>query len=96
VESVDTPNVIVRQPTFFDILVEHDPPGTLPGENTDDVLRIQCWVKRIAAHYPEEAALKAERFLAETRGVRNTRVKRWRYSSRSQQKGVKPDGTLFT
>jgi hypothetical protein len=96
VESVDTPNVIVRQPVFFDILVEHDPPGTEPGTNIDDVLRIRCWVKRIAAHYPEEAALKAERFLVETRGVRNIRVKRWRYSDRRQQKGAKSDGTLLT
>jgi hypothetical protein len=101
VESVDTPNIILHpapdQAVFFDVLCEHDPSGTPPGESVEGTLRVQCWVNRIAAHDPEEAGRKAERFLTETRGVRNIIVKCWRFFLRSrQQKGVKPDGTLFT
>lgn len=99
-ESVDVPNIILHhapsQAVFFDVLCEHDPPGTQPGESVEGVLRVQCWVNRIAAYNSEEAGRKAERFLTETRRVRNIRVKRWRYSDRRQQKGVKPDGTLLT
>ena len=73
------PNIITRgQAVFFDVLCEHDPPGTEPGENVDSALRVQGWINRIAARNPEEAGRKAERFLVETRGVHNIRVKRWR------------------
>ncbi len=97
-EIVDTPNVISRRPAvFFDILAEHAPPGTLPGETVDSALRVQVWVNHIAAHDPEEAGRKAERFLTETTGVRNIVVRRWRFFNSSRQsKGVKPDGTLFS
>ncbi len=86
VESVDDnslPNIITRrEAVWFDILVEHDPPGTESGDQIEGVLHVQCWVNRIAAHDPEEAGRKAERFLAATRGVSNIRVKRWRFSNR--------------
>lgn len=100
-ESVDDinrfPNVTIRhRAVFFDVLCEHSPPGTLPGESAEGVLRVKCWVNRIAAYDPEEAGRKAERFLTDTRGVRSIVVRRWRYSNRRQQKGVKSDGTLFT
>ena len=80
---------------FFDILCEHSPPGTEPGDNMEGVLKVQAWVKQIAAYDPEEAGRKAERFLTETRGVRNIKVVRWRYTSRQRREGH-PDGTLFT
>ncbi len=98
VDDISLPNIISRRrAVLFDILIEHDPPGTLPGESTEGVLRVRVWVNQIAAFDPEEAGRKAERFLTETKGVRNIRVKRWRFfNSRRQQKGVKSDGTLFT
>jgi len=94
---VDVPNILpIRQVVWFDVLCEHDPPGTRPGENVEGALRVQAWVNRIAARTPDEAGRKAERFLTETRGVRSIRVVRWRFfSSRREEKGVKPDGTLF-
>lgn len=81
-----SPNIVVRQPIFFDVLCEHDPPGTQPGDIIEGTLRICCWVRKIAANDPEQAASKAERFLTEQRGVRNIRVKQWRFSRRP--KGV--------
>lgn len=84
---------------FFDVLCEHDPPGLEPGDVFEESsLRIQCWVKQIAAYDPEQAAMKAERFLTEQRGFRNIKVKRWRYTRRpADQKGVTPtDGQLLT
>ncbi len=72
---------------FFDVLCEHNPPGTQPSDNVEGTLRVQCWVRRIAARDPKEAAQKAERFLTEQRGVRSIRVKRWRFS-RVPQEGV--------
>lgn len=91
-------NIIPQRPAvFFDILAEHDPPGTEPGDNMTGVLRMQVWVNRIAAHDPEEAGRKAERFLTETKDVRNIRVVRWRFYS-SQRKKLEDtnDQTLFT
>ena len=72
---------------FFDVLCEHDPPGTEPGDLLEGVMLIQAWVRRIAAFDPEEAGRKAESFLTRTRGVRNIRVKQWRFSS-APPKGV--------
>ncbi len=96
-ENVDVPNIINRrQAVFFDVLCEHDPPGTEPGERADSAVFVQCWVNHIAAFDPEEAGRKAERFLVETKGVRNIRVTRWRFfNSRRQSEGVKSDGKLF-
>lgn len=79
-------NIIVRRPMFFDVLCEHDPPGTQPGDNVEGVLRVQCWVRKVAAYDPEDAGRKAERFLTEHKHVGNIRVKRWRFS-RAPQKG---------
>lgn len=85
-----------REANVFDVLCDHDPIGTLPGEGVASSLRIQCWVKRIIAVNPEEAGRKAERFLLETKGVRNIKVKRWRYFNIHPQKGVKPNGKVRT
>lgn len=95
---MDTPNINLQyDAVFFDVLCEHDPLGTLPGERVESSTLIQCWVNQIAAFNPEEAGRKAERFLLETKEVRNIRVKRWRFSARNrQQKGVKPDGKVRT
>ena len=76
-----------NQLVFFDVLCEHDPPGTEPGDLLEGVMLVQAWVKQIAAYDPEEAARKAESFLTRTRGVRSIRVKRWRFS-RAPQKGA--------
>jgi hypothetical protein len=76
---------IIRRPIFFDILCEHDPPGTRPGDDTEGILRVRCWVRRVAAFDPEEAGRKAERFLTEDRGTRSIRVKRWRFSHAPQE-----------
>ena len=96
---MDAPNISHlftrrRQAIFFDVCCEHDPPGTLPGENVESIVKLQVWVNRIAAYTPEEAAKKAEKFLTEQRGVRSIRVKRWRYYS-SRRKGGRTDGTLL-
>lgn len=93
---MDVPNInIQHNAVFFDVLCEHDPPGVLSEETVDNIIRVQCWVKLVAAFNPEQAGRKAERFLTETRGVHNIKVTRWRFSSR-QQKGVKPNGKLLT
>lgn len=81
-------DIISRQPTFIDVLCEHDPPGTQPGDVVEGPLRVQCWVRRIPARSSEEAGQKAEKFLTEQKHVGNIRVKRWRFS-RPPQKGVK-------
>lgn len=96
-ENVDVPNILpIRQAVWFDVLCEHDPPGTLPGESVEKAFRIAAWINRISAYNPEEAGRKAEQFLTETRGVRNIRVMRWRFfNSRRDEKEVKPDGSLF-
>lgn len=93
---MDAPNIIQhRQAVFFDVLCEHDPPGTLPGERVESIVKLQVWVNRIGAYDPEQAARKAEKFLIEQRHVGNIRVMRWRYYS-SRRKGDRTDGTLFT
>ena len=99
VRTVDAPNIINlrRQAVFFDVCCEHDPPGTLPGERVESIVKLQVWVNRIAAYDPEQAGRKAEKFLTEQRGLRNIRVKRWRYhNSRRAAKGGQSDGTLLT
>lgn len=79
---------IGRNPlVFFDVLCEHDPSGTQPGDILKGTLRLRCWVRKIMAHDSEEAARKAEKFLTEQRGARNIRVKQWRLS-RTPQEGV--------
>ena len=83
-----------RQPVLFDIEIEHDPPGVGPGESVAGTVRVKCWIKQIAAHDPEEAGRKAERFLTETKGIRSMTVTGWRFFN-SQRKGVQSDGTLF-
>lgn len=75
----------VHHPTFFDVLCEHDPPGKQAGDVIEGVLRVRCWVRKINASDPEEAAQKAERFLTEKRRVRSIRVKKWRFSRAPQQ-----------
>lgn len=80
-----TPNIISHTVIFFDVCLAHDPPGTEPRDN-HGALRIQCWLKRIPAFNPEQAAEKAETFLREKRGVCNIEVKSWRYSQKP--KGV--------
>ena len=98
---MDTPNNLTfirqRQAVLFDILVEHSPPGTAPLEReaVEAVMRVQCWVKRIGAHTPDEAGRKAQTFLEVTKGVTNIQVIRWRFFSSSREKGVNNDGTLF-
>ena len=92
---MDAPNILRRrQAVFFDVCCEHDPPGTLPGERVESIVKLQVWVNLITARDPEEAAKKAEKFLTEQRGVRNIRVKRWRFSSRHRKRG-QTDGTLL-
>lgn len=77
---MDAPNIIRhRQAVFFDVLCEHDPPGTLPGERVESVVKLQVWVNRIAAYDPEQAGRKAEKFLTEYKRVGRIRVMRWRY-----------------
>lgn len=88
-------NLHHRQAILFDVCCEHDPPGTEPGEAAESIIKLQVWVNRIAAYNPEEAGRKAERFLTEQRGVRNIKVKRWRYFN-SHRKGGRTDGTLLT
>lgn len=70
--------------TMFDVFCAHDPPGTRPGERVEG-LRMQCWVKKIAAKDPNQAGEKAEKFLTEQRGVRNIKVTRWRFSRAPQE-----------
>ncbi len=86
-----------RQAVFFDILVEHSPPGTAPEERdaVEAVMRVQCWVRKINAHTPDEAGRKAQTFLKATKGVTNIQVIQWRFFSSSREKGVNTDGTLF-
>ncbi len=98
---MDTPNnpTFIRQrpPMLFDILVEHSPPGTAPLEReaVEAVMRVQCWVKKIGAHTPDEAGRKAQTFLEVTKGVTNIQVIRWRFFSSEREKGVDNDSTLF-
>lgn len=75
------PNIISHTPRFFDVCLEHDPPGTEPRDN-HGALRIRCWLKRIPAFNSEQAAEKAETFLREQRGVGNIEAKLWRYSKK--------------
>lgn len=91
-------NIIKQRPlVFFDILSEHAPPGTEPGDDLTGVFLMQVWVKKIAAHDPEEAGRKAERFLTETKHVRTIRVVRWRYYSSHRKKLEDTnDQTLFS
>ena len=72
---------------FFDILCEHNPPGTQPGDVVEGTLRVRCWVRKINAYDSEEAARKAEGFLTDKRGVGSIKVIRWRYS-RAPQEGA--------
>lgn len=94
-----TPINIIRQrpPVLFDILAEHAPPGTDPTDDLTGVFLMQVWVKRIAAHNPEEAGRKAEKFLTETKNVRTIRVVRWRfYNSQRKKLEDNNDQTLFS
>lgn len=81
---------------LFDILIEHSPPGTAPEEReaVEAVLRVQCWVKKIGAHDPDEAGRKAQTFLEVTKGVTNIQVIRWRFfsSHRKHTEISAPDG----
>ena len=93
----NTPNIIQqRPPVLFDILVEHNPPGTTPEdrESVEEVLRIHCWVKKISAHTPDEAGRKAQMFLESNKGVTNIQVVKWRFFSgkRERKEVVAPDG----
>ena len=86
-----------RTPMLFDILVEHSPPGTAPEERevVEEVMRVQCWIKKIGARTPDEAGRKAQTFLEVTKSVTNIQVIRWRFFSSRREKGDKTDGTLF-
>ncbi len=94
-----TPINFIRQrpAVLFDILAEHAPPGTEAGDDLTGVLLMQVWVKKIAAHNPEEAGRKAEKFLTATKNVRTIRVVRWRFYSSHRKKGENTnDQTLFS
>jgi hypothetical protein len=62
----------------FDVLLRHDPPGSVlePGQNP---IPIQVWVRKIPAYDPEEAIAKAMRFVLRSQ-VRNVTLKQWKYS----------------
>ncbi len=62
--------------TLFDVLCAHDPPGIIPGEVVAGIMRVQVWVRKINARYPEEAMRKAAGFLIAERGVSNVRALR--------------------
>ena len=93
------PNIIPqRLPVLFDLLVKHDPAGTSPKdrESVAEILRIQCWVKKVSAHTPDEAGRKAQMFLELTKGLANIQVIRWRFFNSQREKGDKSDGKVFS
>lgn len=92
---------MTRRPVFFDVLFEHNPPGTKPGENVDSGLRIQVWVKKVPAFGLGEAQTKAESFLART-GATGAVFLKGRFSAppdappQVDKQGDQGNDTIFT